>query len=320
MAVKRSAWRRRRPFGAETKAAGTSATPVAPPVEPSAGRAITVSRRSLFGLALALVVNAGRRGKSSTGGSARGTGGTSTTARAGGSGSVVRIGGAHVRASQQVSTSDAQRLARRSNGNWRGGWHDSTGAGGSSDVVVSLGTNSRTVRASVAFGGDLLGSAVPAETYEIDLLSFVLGADSYDINSPQLGKLNIVPGGANSASATAQSVPGHAEISTIDINGTRIARRVRCELHDQVRRRALRPWHHGLCRSERRPRPPHCPLRERHRTRSTSNPAPMPPPCELALSSPPSSVAPSRHQAPTVAVCTTPTALTPSDAFAAAGH
>jgi hypothetical protein len=96
-----------------------------------------------------------------------------------------------------------------------GGWHDSTDAAGSKDVVVSLGTNSRTIRVRVAFGGDLLGSPVPAETYEIDLLSFMLGAESYDITSPQFGKLSIVPGGANSASATAGSVPGHPEISTI---------------------------------------------------------------------------------------------------------
>ncbi len=151
---------------------------------------------------------------------------TSTTVHGGASGSAVQVGGAQVPASQQVSTSDAQRLAAQSDGKWRGGWHDSTGAAGSTDVVVSFDTNRRTVRASVAFGGDLLGSPVPPETYEIDLLSFMIGADSYDVHSPQLGQLNIVPGGATSASATAQSVPGHGDISKVDISGSRIAQRV----------------------------------------------------------------------------------------------
>ena len=129
-------------------------------------------------------------------------------------------------ASQQASTSDARRWATLSNGRWRGGWHDSTGAAGSSDVIVSLNPIDRTARASVAFTGDLLGSPVRTETYEIDLLSFMLGADSYDVESPQFGKLNIVPGGATSASVTAQSVPGHADISRVDGNGSRIAQRV----------------------------------------------------------------------------------------------
>lgn len=217
--------RRHRPFGAEANGDGTSLTPVAPPVESGASRLKAVSRRSLFGLALATVV-AGCSSKSSTDNSADGAQGSSTTAGVGANGSAIPIGGAHVSASQQVSTSDAQRFATQSNGHWQGGWHDSTGAAGGSDIVVSFDTKRRTVRARVAFDGDLLGSPVPAETYEIDLLSFMLSADSYDVSTPQLGKLNIVPGGATSASATARSVPGHADISKVDINGSRIAQRV----------------------------------------------------------------------------------------------
>ena len=44
------------------------------------------------------------------------------------------------------------------------------------------------------FSGDLLGSPVAPETYEIDLLSFMIGADSYDIDSPQLGRLTVGAG------------------------------------------------------------------------------------------------------------------------------
>ena len=57
---------------------------------------IALSRRSLLGLALALVVEAGRRAKDPTGGPAHGTGLTSTAARGRVGGSVVQIGGPHV--------------------------------------------------------------------------------------------------------------------------------------------------------------------------------------------------------------------------------
>jgi hypothetical protein len=195
-------------------------------VEPNARRPVTLSRRFLIGLALAAAVEAAYGANSSADASAAITGSTSTKSRAEARGSVVQIGGTHVPASEQISTSDARRLAARSNGHWQGGWHDSTGKAGTSDLVISLDASSRKARASLAFGGDLLGSQVSDATYEIDLLSFIIGADSYDIKSPQFGNFNIVPGGANAFSATAQSVPGHPEISSVDINEGRISQRV----------------------------------------------------------------------------------------------
>ena len=155
------------------------------------------------------------------------------------------IGDTRVPTSQQVSASDAQRLASRSNGHWQGGWHDSTGKAGTSDLVISLDASSRKAKASLTFGGDLLGSPVPTTTYEIDLLSFMIGADSYDIKSPQFGNFNVVPGGANSVQchgAVGTRTPRNLQHR--DQRGSHLPAS-RCELHDRVRRRTLRRWHHG---------------------------------------------------------------------------
>jgi hypothetical protein len=143
-------------------------------------------------------------------------GGSNTT-----SGNVVKIGGQHATGSDAMSIADAQREAQVANGHWQGGWHDATGASGDSDIVIAIDGPSRTARATVSFGGKLLGAAVPTVTYDIDLLSFMMTADSYNVSSPQFGQLTIVPGGATNASGSAHTIPGQPTIDHVDVNGTK---------------------------------------------------------------------------------------------------
>ncbi len=147
-------------------------------------------------------------------------GGTST------SGSLVKIGGPHATGNDAMSVADAQREAQIANGHWQGGWHDATGASGDSDIVIAIDGASRTARATASFGGKLLGNAVPTVTYDIDLLSFMMTADSYNVSSPQFGQLTISPGGATNASGSAHTIPGQPSIDHIDVNGTKAGMRV----------------------------------------------------------------------------------------------
>jgi len=149
------------------------------------------------------------------------TGGNGST-----SGTLVRIGGPHATGNDAMSVADAQREAQIANGHWQGGWHDATGAGGDSDVVIAIDGASRTAKASVSFGGKLFGAAMPSVTYDIDLLSFMMTADSYHVSSPQFGQVTIVPGGATNASGTAHSIPGQPTIDHVDVNGTKTGKRV----------------------------------------------------------------------------------------------
>lgn len=138
----------------------------------------------------------------------------------------VVVGGAHVPASEAISASDAARIAAEVNGRWLGSWRDSAGGSGTGDVAIALDPRTRTARATVAFTGPLLGSAIATQTYQVDLMSFVLASDSYAVTSPQFGRLTIVPGGATSASASATRIPDHPEIAGIDIRAARTAQRV----------------------------------------------------------------------------------------------
>src|SRR5665213_1826548 len=57
-----------------------------------------------------------------------------------------------------MSAADAQREAQIANGHWQSGWHDATGASGDSDLVIAIDGASRTAKATVSFGGELLGA------------------------------------------------------------------------------------------------------------------------------------------------------------------
>ena len=142
------------------------------------------------------------------------------------SGSVVKIGGTHATGNDAMSVADAQREAQVANGHWQGGWHDATGASGDSDIVIAIDGASRTAKATASFGGKLFGAAIPTVTYDIDLLSFMMTADSYNVSSPQFGQITIVPGGATNASGSAHSIPGQPTIDHIDANGTKAGSRV----------------------------------------------------------------------------------------------
>lgn len=149
---------------------------------------------------------------------------TSTTGSAGAS--TALVGGTHVPAGDALSAADAARLATEVNGRWLGSWHDTAGGDGTGEVSIALDPRARTVKATISFAGPLLGSMVASQTYQIDLLSFTLAADSYQVTSPQFGKLTIVPGGATSATATATAIPAHPEIAGIDIRASRTGPRV----------------------------------------------------------------------------------------------
>jgi hypothetical protein len=142
------------------------------------------------------------------------------------SGNLVQIGGPHATGADAMSVADAQREAQVANGHWQGGWHDATGASGDSDLVIAIDGASRTAKATVSFGGKLFGAAVPTVTYDIDLLSFMMTADSYNVSSPQFGQVTIVPGGSTNASGTAHAIPGQPTIDHVDVNGTMAGRRV----------------------------------------------------------------------------------------------
>ena len=142
------------------------------------------------------------------------------------SGNLVQIGGPHATGADAMSVADAQREAQVANGHWQGGWHDATGASGDSDLVIAIDGPSRTAKATVSFGDKLFGAAIPTVTYDIDLLSFMMTADSYNVSSPQFGQVTIVPGGSTNASGTAHAIPGQPTIDHVDVNGTMAGRRV----------------------------------------------------------------------------------------------
>jgi hypothetical protein len=191
------------------------------PVTVSSGTAATGTPTS--GAAASGTAASGAAGSATALGSASqqaNGGGTST------SGSVVKIGGPHATGNDAMSVSDAQREALVANGHWQGGWHDSTGASGDSDITIAIDAASRSAKATASFGGKVLGAAVPTVTYDIDLLSFMMTADSYNVSSPQFGQITITPGGATNASGTAHSIPGQPGVDHIVANATKSGNRV----------------------------------------------------------------------------------------------
>jgi hypothetical protein len=203
---------------------------------------LVLTRRDLFtllGSAAVLVACGGKShpttpitvstGTAGSGAASAGTSSVPSTATGGNnstSGSVVQIGGPHATGADAMSVADAQREAQIANGHWQGGWHDATGASGDSDLVIAIDSASRTAKVTLSFGGKLFGTVVPTVTYDIDLLSFMMTADSYNASSPQFGHVTIVPGGSTNASGTAKAIPGQPTIDHIDVNGTKAGKRV----------------------------------------------------------------------------------------------
>ena len=201
-----------------------------PAYEPSG---LVLTRRdlvTLLGSAAVLVACGGKSHTTSPITVTSGSIGNSAPPQTGGgksaSGNLVQIGGPHATGAEAMSVADAQREAQVANGHWQGGWHDATGASGDSDLVIAIDGASRTAKATVSFGDKLLGTAMPSITYDIDLLSFTMTADSYNVASPQFGQVNIVPGGSTNASGTARAIPGQPTIDHVDVNGTMAGRRV----------------------------------------------------------------------------------------------
>jgi hypothetical protein len=195
---------------------------------------LVLTRRDLFTLLGSAALLAACGGKShttspitvSSGPAGASTGTSPTAGNTATSGNVVAIGGPHATGNDAISVAEAEREAQTADGHWQGGWHDATGASGDSDLIIAIDGASRTAKVTVSFGGKLFGAAVPTETYDIDLLSFMLSADSYTVSSPQFGQVTAMPGGSNNASGTLRAIPGQPTIDHVDVNGTRVGQRV----------------------------------------------------------------------------------------------
>ncbi len=139
----------------------------------------------------------------------------------------VALGGPHVAAAGQVSKSDVARFGPLANGQWRGGWRDTKGRSGASDVVITINPLTLKAKATVDFQGPILaGAPLAPVTYDVDLLSYAKDAPSWFVRSPQLGDVVATADGGVSLSGSCTNVPGHADIEGIDVKGTRLGGRV----------------------------------------------------------------------------------------------
>jgi hypothetical protein len=156
------------------------------------------------------------------------TGSSTASSTAVATGRVVDLGARHVAAGQAIAAADARRFGPLIGGRWRGAWRDTTGASGTSDLLIAVDARHRTVRATIDVAGPILGagSSLAPVTYEIDLLGFAVDAVAWTITSPQLGKVVATAGGGTTLTATATNVPDHTDVATIDISGTRLGKRV----------------------------------------------------------------------------------------------
>lgn len=142
------------------------------------------------------------------------------------SGRVVVLGGASVPAASQISVADARRFAPLATGRWKGGWRDTTGRSGTSDVAIAVNPMTLKATATVAIDGPILGgAALPTVTYDVDLRSYAKDAPAWTVQSPQLGAISATADGGVSLTAGCTQVPGHAEIASIAITGTRLGQR-----------------------------------------------------------------------------------------------
>lgn len=157
---------------------------------------------------------------SAAGGSstASATGSGSATATGSGSSSTVVSGGPQTGTAPPMSMKDAQRVAAAGNGHWRGSWLDDAGHSGDWDMLFSLNAGQGSARATIDVTGAIFGSEVPDTTYDIyNLLSFLVDDVGYDITGPQFGDAHLNGWGASSTTGTLTNIPGHPEISKVDI-------------------------------------------------------------------------------------------------------
>lgn len=185
-----------------------------------------LTRRELGGLVGGAFLLAACGGSKGSNGAAS-TGMAPTTAPTGDAGSLpaVTLRGTTVPAAQQVSVADARRYAGLLDGIWRGGWRDSMGRSGTSDVSAQLSPTSRTAVVDVACSGDILGVPVQSERYTINLAGFRRLAPHWQVASPQIGDLVATAGSGTDFTGTVTNVP-HASITSIDVQATRVGSRV----------------------------------------------------------------------------------------------
>lgn len=138
-------------------------------------------------------------------------------------GTSVAIGGRHVGTAGQITKSDIARFGPLANGHWQGAWRDTSGRSGTSDVLISINPLTFKAKTTVLFRGPILGG-VPLEavTYDVDLLSYDKTAPTWLVRSPQLGDVTATADGGDSLTGLCLNVPGHADIASIAVRGTRL--------------------------------------------------------------------------------------------------
>ncbi len=140
-------------------------------------------------------------------------------------GTSVALGGPHVGAAGQITKTDVARFGPLANGHWQGGWRDTNGGSGTSDVLISINPLTLKAKATVVFAGPMLGGAPLAPvTYDVDLLSYDKAAPTWTVHSPQLGDVTATADGGDSLTGLCVNVPGHPDIVSISVRGTRLGR------------------------------------------------------------------------------------------------
>ncbi len=170
-------------------------------------------------------------------------------------GQSVALGGPHVAAAGQISKSDVARFGPLANGRWQGGWRDIKGRSGTSEVVITINPLTLKAKATVDFQGPILdGASLPPVTYDVDLLSYAKDAASWSVHSPQLGDVTATADGGVSLTGTCANVPGHADIATVAVKGTRLGGRVdgryTITMRDGRTTTGTIAWGHGSTRAQ----------------------------------------------------------------------
>ncbi len=169
------------------------------------------------------------------------------------------LGGPHVAAAGQISKSDVARFGPLANGHWQGGWRDTKGRSGTSDVTIAINPLTLKAKATVDFHGPILGGdSLAPVTYDVDLLSYAKDAPSWIVHSPQLGDVTATADGGVSLTGSCTNIPGHADIGDIAVKGSRLGGRVdgryTITMKDGSTTTGTIAWGHGAGRAQ--PRDP----------------------------------------------------------------
>ncbi len=126
--------------------------------------------------------------------------------------------GPAVPVSKRFTPAQLTRFRDRYAGKWTSAWVEDGGRRGTAEASIALDVVRRVATYTVAFDGPLLGGDGPRPT------TYVVGVDQYDATSdqavaltPQLGRIEVTIEGFGHVQLRATDVPGHREISSVDI-------------------------------------------------------------------------------------------------------